>query len=176
MWTCLHEFISEDLRSKQQQHKSTSANSTWQLYCLMGLFLWNVLYLGNVNTNKDMWRWDWVINKYYNWWWIGGIHSFLYGEHPVCSPLCIRMRCREALANWRFSQGMSGMQVHECLNNSRRSGLLTHCPVKKMKVGQRERATNLSLSRAEVKVLSQLNWRLIVLVEVWVGEMEKQWY
>lgn len=94
-------------------------------------FLWNILYLGNVNTNKDMRGWDWVINKYYNWWLIGGIHSFLCGEHPVCSPLCVHMRCREAPANRRFSQGMSGMQVHECLNNSCRSGLLTHCPVKK---------------------------------------------
>lgn len=50
------------------------------------------------------------------------------------------------------------MQVHECLNNSCRPGLLTHCPVKKMKVGQRERATNLSLSCVEIKLLNQLNF------------------
>lgn len=81
----------------------------------------------NINKRYE----DWVINKSYNRWWIGGIHSFLCGEHPVCSPLCIRTRSREAPANRWYTQGMSGMQVHECLNNSHRPGLLTHCPVKR---------------------------------------------
>lgn len=99
-------------------------------------------------------REDRVINKYYNWWWIGGIQSFLRCEHPVCSPLCVHTRSREAPANRWYAQGMSGMQVHECLHNSSRSGLLTHCPVKKMKVSQSKRATNLCLSGVAVQVLS----------------------
>lgn len=75
-------------------------------------------------------REDRVINKYYNWWWIGGIQSFLCCEHPVCSPLCVHTRSREAPANRWYAQGMSGMQVHESLHNSSRPGLLTYCPVK----------------------------------------------